>query len=647
MTVTVELVRRGSFSRIHATGPECGPSQARRVVGSRFSKSTKTWTFPLDMHTCRQLRAVFGDVLVIGPTLTSWAYEERNKEMRADSLHALDPRSIIDLPGVRRYAPILWSAMGNRGYQTLFPAFVREVGPAFIADQPGTGKTAMMLAAIVEAVVARRQAKLDNTPVRVLVVAPSKALRATWMHEIKKWLADLDVWVAVADAEEGSGETRERLIEEFNKRRSVRDIEFLLVNPEMARVKSECPTHMCKGNDPQCAHKGQHRKIPAHPALFESDWDVQILDETHKVMMNANERAGSASQVGIGLQKLPMSADGVRMAASGTPFKGKPRRFWTVLHWLRPDKYTSQGRYNETYFESEADSWARSGVRYTEVVREDMRPQYEAELGRIMVRRTKAELRAINPAWAPPEKIHVPVVLEMEPRQKRAYDQMVAGAFAEIEGGSLMANGILAEMTRLKQFASAFGKLDEEGTFAPALPSNKWSWIKNVFLADRGILDGDDENPIKVVIASQFVALLDLFAAELRKLKVPFHYITGTTKNVDAIKDRWQSDYRAGDPRVMLLSTTAGGVSLTLDAADDLVEVDETFVPDDQEQVEDRVHRTSRTDHQVTIYHLTSKDTIDQAIYHGNMSTDEAQKRLLDGRRGVQFARLIAKGEAA
>jgi SNF2 family DNA or RNA helicase len=98
-------------------------------------------------------------------------------------------------------------------------------------------------------------------------------------------------------------------------------------------------------------------------------------------------------------------------------------------------------------------------------------------------------------------------------------------------------------------------------------------------------------------------------------------------------------DYQQGDPRVLLLGTEAGGVSLTLDAADDVWITGETWVPDDQEQVEDRAHRTSRTDHQVTVTYIRTDGTIERDLAGDNEWKDETQKRVLDGRRGVEVAR--------
>ena len=79
---------------------------------------------------------------------------------------------------------------------------------------------------------------------------------------------------------------------------------------------------------------------------------------------------------------------------------------------------------------------------------------------------------------------------------------------------------------------------------------------------------------------------------------------------------------------------------MTLDKADDLIILDETWIPDDQEQVEDRIHRASRI-HQVTIWYIRSLGTVEEGIARLNLSADDLQKALLDGSRGVATARKI------
>jgi hypothetical protein len=632
-------------------------------AGGKWWKAEKTWWVPLDVTSCTALRRTFGDRLAVSGDLSAWYRKEQARRTSVLAMHASQTTQPVPVPQIAAEAPTIHRAMQARGYQTVVPAFAKAVGgKLFIADQPGTGKTIEIEGTLVECQAGQR----------VLIVAPSTSLVPTWRAQLEQWLGpDVRIRTWVCNDEVGTTAEREiqllmyNCVTEPRGLHSNRRFEFLVINPEAIRIEAICPAGTCKGNSPRCENKGQHFKEPLHPALYDMAWDAIIMDETHKYMMNANERSASVSQVGLGIQKLPKRPDTLMIGASGTPFKGKPRRFWPVLHWLNPKKYTGQWKWQGRYFVMADDIWAASGKKPTEVMHPHMEQEFYDELGMIMIRRTKAELRALNPAWAPPDKVHVRIGLEMTPQQKRVYALLFTAGVVQLEGGQLFANGVLAIMTRAKQFATSTGKmtkaeaknvatsndLPDPTRFVPSLPSCKWNWIKNSFLEERGILDGDNENPIKVVIASQYVQMLDMMAAELAKLKVPYEIIKGGPQRAgyraSDVAARWQRPWQEGDARVLLLSTMAGGTSLTLDAADDLVLCDETFVPDDQEQVEDRIHRTGRTDHQVTIYHLITEDTIDASIYDGNLGMDEIQKRALDGRRGVNYLRNVLEGKAS
>jgi len=209
----------------------------------------------------------------------------------------------------------------------------------------------------------------------------------------------------------------------------------------------------------------------------------------------------------------------------------------------------------------------------------------------------------------------------------------VTEAAVELDGGTLMTNGVLAELIRLKQFAGSYGKLVGEH-FVPTLPSNKFDWLVE-FLDERGIAKDLEKTAPKVVVASQFSQMVDMLADGLAELGIKSFKFTGDTSNKrrSEIEDDWQNNADS-DIRVLLLTTTAGGVSLTLDAADDLVLLDETWSPDDQTQVEDRLHRLSRV-HQVTIWKLFSLGTIEEGIARNNLSKEMIIKAIIDGQRGV------------
>jgi SNF2 family DNA or RNA helicase len=73
------------------------------------------------------------------------------------------------------------------------------------------------------------------------------------------------------------------------------------------------------------------------------------------------------------------------------------------------------------------------------------------------------------------------------------------------------------------------------------------------------------------------------------------------------------------------INTKAGGEAITLDQADDMILLDLPWTDDEIRQVEDRCHRISRI-HNVTVYRLQSRDTVEQRIAE---LTDQQRRDLM------------------
>ncbi len=272
----------------------------------------------------------------------------------------------------------------------------------------------------------------------------------------------------------------------------------------------------------------------------------------------------------------------------------------------------------------------------------------------IVVRRTKAEVAPELPPKlyggehldSGDDSSPVAVWLDMDGKQRKAYDSMVKDAVAQVHNGTIMPNATFSINMRLRQLANAYARVDEERIY-PALPSNKFDWLTN-FLDEHGIdktictsstkRAGKRAEVPKIIVASQFTKLLELFAIELgRKHMIQSWLFTGNTKARDRqhIEHDWQDNPNSG-VRVLFLNMVSGGTSLTLDAADDVVMLDKPWNQSDATQVEDRVHRISRI-HQVTIWNLLSRDTLEEGIARNTTAKDRDIKAIMDGSRGVEF----------
>lgn len=581
-------------------------AKCKQVGGARWRKKEKCWSYALDWSTCLELREVWGDELEIGAELEAWAEKEVRRRAR---LLRVGRMKSFNIARVRAESPVLAKAMQARTYQQVGTAFLARALACLLADEPGLGKSLQVIGAVLES-------GLEGP---VLVVAPAPAVLMTWALELAKWVPNDPAWCVA-----GTREQRNEMINEFLRRGPGR--KWLVVNPAMLEV-------------PHTSLAGASRDI-SYPTLWEQKWAHVIVDESQEMLITRTGKVKDQAFIRQGLGKLQTVKGGLRIAMSGTPFRGRLENAWGTLNWLNPERYTSYWGWINRWF----DVWddATRGTRVIGGLKSSREKEFHKELDSLILRRTKVEVAPdLPPKIYAGRKLRgqtngpAGIWLPMAPEQQRLCTEMRRNAAVDLENGSLLANGVLAELTRARQFAVCAGRLDDVGNFHPALPSNKFDWLVQ-WLAERGVCKngwGDS----KVLVASQSSKVLEVFAEQLLKLGVPTLAITGRVTGAKrvAAKNQFQAE---GGPRVMLLTTKAGGVSLTLDAADDVIFLDETWVPDDQEQVEDRIHRVSRI-HRVTIWYVRSLGSIEHKIAISNLTADEIQKQLLDGRRLTGLAR--------
>lgn len=686
------------------------PGLPAEVPGAYWSDIHKRWSLPLSMAVCRNVRQVFGERLEIGPRLTAWARAEIVQEAHQRSLGRT--LAAVPLPGVEARSPRLAQALLSRPYQTSGARFIADGRSVIIADTPGLGKTTETIAGVVESgvpgpylVVAPVAAMNDawereviarlGDQARVYVISGGRAQRnakldaALWpdvvdgepMEVTEEKLVCLDWTWIVVNIEmvrtkvwwycPGCQALNEKWRAEYRAQMERWDtsiashLEFLAeagltpeddegpakpAEPKYVQERWEASDRP-KSNIVDCGHnpnKVETVREHEYPELFNRDWGAIIMDECQRSLL---KNTGKPTQTRQGAMLLESDPEGLRIALSGTPMRGKPQRLWGILNWLDRARFSARWSWIERFWE--VDTSGYGGARVIKDFREDRREAFEADLDRYLLRRTKAEVSPDLPPKAymgtplDPRDPSSPVAvwLTMNPNQEKAYQQMLTMSFADVEGGRLQAVGILAELTRLKQFATTYGRMQPDGTFAPKLPSNKFDWLMQ-WLRERNLLaidDWDEAPDSKVIIVSQFTSVLNLIAEELRIAGVEAGMITGqvTGRARQYAVDRFNN--LDSPMRILLLNTQAGGVALTLDAADDMVFLDETHVPDDQEQAEGR-NDNRRPEEKIVqrrYWYLKSLGSIDEAICRMNLARDADQKQHLDGRRGVEYARAV------
>jgi SNF2 family DNA or RNA helicase len=94
----------------------------------------------------------------------------------------------------------------------------------------------------------------------------------------------------------------------------------------------------------------------------------------------------------------------------------------------------------------------------------------------------------------------------------------------------------------------------------------------------------------------------------LKRIHVEADYITGDVPAED--RQPKVDKFQAGGTRVLVNTIMAGGVGLTLTAADTAIFAEEDWTPANNEQAEDRLHRIGQQN-PVTIIQVRTADSVD------------------------------------
>lgn len=578
----------------------------KEVPGSRFTPADKGgpfWTVPLDLETGRELRRRFGQRLQLAKPLIEWGNLLRREYETLSALAVADDAELELLPSL---LPRLAKAL--RPQQRAGVKYGAISKHPLFGDAPRVGKTLQAIGSIYEA-------GLGHGP--KLVVAPMTALDTVWEKELHIW-QDEPVLVAI-----GSKAERNRVIEKARVLAASGKPFWLVVNFAMVAYRSmfvECQNHMA--DEPvkvkRACEDCEEFKIAEFPFLHETEWNACVIDEGSKEgIRNPN------SATGEGLADIKALK---KMGLNGTPMGGKHINLWGILHLLRPDIFTSKW------------NWAGQWLTVSD-------NGYGKTIGELRSEKEEAFFQSLVPFMISRERIGVPetedVELEvhMTPGEAKQYQKFAADAEIRIEEEELSATSILAEYTRLKQFASAKQRIEMESRLVggrhqtvpilhPLPDSGKLDKLMEL-LDERGILDGSKEHP--VVIFSQFKEMVDMVFDILAKKKIAVEKITGDVTKKGARRAIVES-FQAGELAVLIMTTTSGGTAITLDRADACIFLDRTWDPDDQYQAKKRIDPVTRMVPK-TAYFLLSLDTIEEYVRDINMDKHRLNRALLTGIR--------------
>lgn len=313
----------------------------------------------------------------------------------------------------------------------------------------------------------------------------------------------------------------------------------------------------------------------------ELEFDTVILDEAQHIKNRQTQNA----------QAVKAIRSRHRLVLTGTPLENSVLDLWSIFDFLMPGYLGTARDFHERYEVPIVKE--KSAAAQTRLARR-LRP--------FLLRRLKREVAPDLPA-----KLEQVAYCELTPNQRAVYQQFLEATRQEVLAASgpqhLARNRmlVLTALLRLRQVCCDLRLLPLEQKTPP--PSGKFDLFRELL---EQVLDGGH----RVLVFSQFVAMLQLLKAHLEAEGIDYCYLDGATTDRARVVERFQTQR---DVPVFLISLKAGGVGLNLTGADTVIHFDPWWNPAVEDQATDRAHRLGQQQ-VVTSYKLITRETVEEKI---------------------------------
>jgi SNF2 family DNA or RNA helicase len=348
-------------------------------------------------------------------------------------------------------------------------------------------------------------------------------------------------------------------------------------------------------------------------------WFHIIADEVHRIK-NRN------AQVTRALKAIKNVT--YKTGLSGTPADDKPEDLWSVLNWLWPKYYTSFHRFIGHHCLYDTEKNWNTGAEYKKFVGVKNVRSLKEEMDPWFVRRKKTEV-----VKDLPEKYYDKVWVDLDPKQRKAYDEMkeemISWIDAQDKTQPLAAPAVVAQLIRLQQFA--LGYVESRVTWHKRLNETKKDWIRDkntgepvLFPAQHwdliepssklnALMDIVDEaGDNQLIVFSQFKSAIHMLGKRLEKKNITYVPFTGDIPQ--ASRGKYITDFQKGNIQVFASTIATGSESITLTAASRVIFLDRSWKPVANAQAEDRAHRVGQKS-AVQITDIMARNTVDRGRF--------------------------------
>ncbi len=303
-------------------------------------------------------------------------------------------------------------------------------------------------------------------------------------------------------------------------------------------------------------------------------FDMIVLDEAH-VCKNKNSAQGD--------HLLKLNKAKYRIALTGTLLLNSPLDCYVPMKWVGIEKANLSNF--KSYYCRYGGIFGKDIIGYKNI------GNLKEHIEKYSLRRTKDILNL-------PPKTIINELVDMDNDQAAFYENIKDGIIDQVDKVHMSTANLLGMVTRLRQATALPSILTTENISSAKID-------RAVDLATQLIGSGE-----KVVIFGTFKEPMYEIARRLQNYNIVIGTGDLSDEQVAANKDKFQED---DSVNAFIGTWQKCGTGITLNKASYMIFLDVPWTQGVFEQAQDRIHRIG-TQNPVFIYHLITKDTIDERV---------------------------------
>lgn len=426
----------------------------------------------------------------------------------------------------------------------------------------------------------------------VLIVAPVSVLSG-WVEEGRKFLPHFVKKATIMKVHGGNANDRRKQVRNAWKQASLETPYVIVTSWGLA-----CSAKTLSAYLPPSGHQ----------------WDYVILDEAHEIKNHKSNR----SKCCFKLCKKPGTN---RLALTGTPFQNDTTELWSIVNMATAGNvFGKLKEFNKEYGKKIKDARCRSASSFAQKEGAQANQALQKALQPYLLRRRKMDFLKDEL----PKKLEVCVWIKPSKTQKVQYKKLV-------EDNGFLAGNILSEdkdvankakmgafqvIAQLRNLCGHPLRLRQGGEIRSALEQHS---VSSILSGSRKLeltihmLKEFQKDGKKTLVFSQSTQTLDVIQHVLKKQdRIKYARLDGS------VSEKRRQDtvelFQEGKFDVLLLSTGAGGVGLTLTRASRVILFDPDWNPSKDAQAVDRAYRIGQTQ-EVRVYRLFLAGSIEEKMY--------------------------------